>query len=137
MQELTAAYRNNDLHTLLRLELVWIQREEGDVARLTEEKLAIYNVVLKEQVVALERELSQLPCHPRYQPIVALNGPFGVLLETDGPAEARLLDKMIAAMEGTLTRMRTGDPLDEVRGVIREHRAARRNRCWSPEGAPF
>lgn len=27
-QELTAAYRSNDLHTLLRLELQWIEREE-------------------------------------------------------------------------------------------------------------
>ncbi len=36
MQELTAAYRNNDLHTLLRLELEWIQREEHDLERLTE-----------------------------------------------------------------------------------------------------
>src|SRR5262249_8228623 len=41
MQELTAAYRKNDLHTLLRLELEWIQREESDLDRLTEEKLSI------------------------------------------------------------------------------------------------
>src|ERR1019366_1306169 len=69
MQELTAAYRNNDLHTLLRLELEWIQREEGDVERLTDEKLSIYNQVLKEQVFELERELAELPYYPRYQPI--------------------------------------------------------------------
>jgi hypothetical protein len=35
MQELTAAYRNHDLHTLLRLELEWIRREEGDLDRIT------------------------------------------------------------------------------------------------------
>jgi len=43
MQELTVAYRNNDLHTLLRLELEWIQREAGNLDRLTEGKLAVYN----------------------------------------------------------------------------------------------
>jgi len=48
MQELTAAYRNHDLHTLLRLELEWIRREECDLDRMTEEKLAIYNSVFKE-----------------------------------------------------------------------------------------
>ena len=61
MQELTAAYRNNDLHTMLRLELEWIHRDEGDVERLTEEKLSIYNQVLREQVFELERELAELP----------------------------------------------------------------------------
>src|SRR5262249_41275155 len=30
MQELTTAYHDHDLHTLLRLELEWIQREEGN-----------------------------------------------------------------------------------------------------------
>src|SRR5262249_35645281 len=39
MQELTVAYRNNDLHTLLRLELKWIQCETGNLDRLTDEKL--------------------------------------------------------------------------------------------------
>lgn len=38
MQELTVAYRNNDMHTLLRLEMEWIQREEGNIERLTDEK---------------------------------------------------------------------------------------------------
>ena len=47
MQDLTAAYRNNDLHALLRLGISWIHREKGDLDRLTEEKLAIFNGVLK------------------------------------------------------------------------------------------
>ena len=42
MQELTAAYRNNDLHTLLRLELEWIRREEGDLDRMNDRREAGY-----------------------------------------------------------------------------------------------
>ena len=61
MQELTVAYRNNDMHTLLRLELEWIAREEGNLERLSDEKLAIYNQTLKEQVVDLQRKLTN--CH--------------------------------------------------------------------------
>src|SRR5438477_11448234 len=45
MQELTEAYRQNDLHTLLRLEMQWIENEGGNVAQLTEEKLGVYNEV--------------------------------------------------------------------------------------------
>ena len=126
MQELTAAYRNNDLYTLLRLELEWIQREEGDVERLTEEKLSIYNQVLKEQVSELERELAELPYHPRYQPIQVAAGPFGIRLRTENPAEMRWLDATIASMEASITRLRSGEPLDEVRGVIKAYRASSR-----------
>jgi hypothetical protein len=128
MQELTAAYRNNDLHTLLRLELEWIHREEGDVERLTEEKLSIYNQVLKEQVFELERELAELPYHPRYQPIVVPAGPFGIRLRTEDPAEMRWLDGTIASMEASIARMRNDDPLDEVRHVIKAYRASSRAR---------
>ena len=128
MQELTAAYRNNDLHTLLRLELEWIHREEGDVERLTEEKLSIYNQVLKEQVFELERELAELPYRPRYQPIVVPAGPFGIRLRTEDPAEMRWLDGTIASMEASIARMRKGDPPDEVRDVIKAYRASSRAR---------
>jgi hypothetical protein len=128
MQELTAAYRNNDLHTMLRLELEWIHRDEGDVERLTEEKLSIYNQVLREQVSELERELAELPYHPRYQPIVVPAGPFGIRLRTEDPAEMRWLDGTIASMEASIARMRNGDPLDEVRDVIKAYRASSRAR---------
>ena len=77
MQELTAAYRQNDLHTLLRLEMQWIENEGGDIDRLTEEKLGVYNEILQDQVQGLEQRLMGLIFHPRYRPIVVLN---------DGPA---------------------------------------------------
>ena len=124
MQELTAAYRNNDLHTLLRMELEWIQREKGDLERLTDEKLALYNQVLKEQVQTLEREIAQLPCHPRYQPIAMPDGAFGIRLRTDGPAEVRLLDELILSMELSLARLQTGEAIEEVRSLIQEFSVA-------------
>ena len=126
MQELTAAYRNNDLHTMLRLELEWIQREEGDVERLTEEKLSIYNQVLKEQVSELERELAELPYRPRYQVITVPVGAFGIGLRTEDPGEIRWLNGTIASMEASIARMRNGEPLDEVRDIIRAYRVSSR-----------
>lgn len=122
MQELTAAYRNNDLHTLLRLELEWIHREERDLDRLTNEKLSIYNQVLREQVQELEQELAGLPCHPRYHPLAVPDGPFEVRLRTNGPAEAYQLDRTIASLEASVSRMRNGEALQEVRGVVHAYR---------------
>jgi hypothetical protein len=126
MQDLTTAYRNNDLHSLLRLELAWIEREEGDLERLTDDKLAVYNQVLKEQADELQRELDELPYHPRYRPIITEDGPFGifrVLDQKDGPAEAWRLDHMMANMEARLRRMHTDEALTEVRSVIQGLRA--------------
>jgi hypothetical protein len=124
MQELTLAYRNNDLHTLLRLELEWIQREEGDLERLTEDKLAIYNQVLNGQAFELEREIAALPLHPRYQRIVAVDDLFDIQIRTDGPAEAARLGRIIPLMEASIMRLKSGDALKEVYAVIREYRSA-------------
>jgi hypothetical protein len=119
MQELTSAYRDNDLHTLLRLELEWIQKEERDLDRLTDEKMRIYNEVLREQVQELEQELAELPFHPRYRPLVVMDGPFEIRLLTDGPAEQHELDRTIESMEASIARLRSEQALQEVRSFIR------------------
>lgn len=69
MKELTVAYDNNDLHTLLKLEISWIQKEENNPDKLSDEKLHIYNEVLREQVRELEDEINLLLQNPRYQPL--------------------------------------------------------------------
>ena len=125
MQELTVAYRNNDMHTLLRLELEWIAREEGNLERLTDDKLAIYNQTLKEQIADLKRELYELPCHPRYQPIAEFDGPFGVSIRDNGPAEVRALDEGIAGMEAAIRNLqREGVPT--LRAIIQSYREEQR-----------
>jgi len=69
MKKLTTSYKSGDLHTLLKLELQWIQQEGVDLDKLTDEKLALYNESLKQQTNELEEELRQLVRHPRYQPL--------------------------------------------------------------------
>ncbi len=146
MQELTAAYRNRDIHTLLRLELEWIRREEGDLSRMTGEKLAIYNDVLKEQILELERELREMPLHPRYQPIVVPDGAFDFIVRNVAD-EGRELDEINSGFESLLARLRTGDAPAAVQAALRgfreEERAAqhafrptrRKARIW--EDGPF
>jgi hypothetical protein len=124
MQELTVAYRNNDLHTLLRLELEWIQREEGNLERLTENKLAVYNQVLRAQVKDLEQELHLLPEAPRYRVLAVPDGPFGFRMRADGPAEARSLDETIESLEGTIGQLRSADALAAVRDIVKTYRNA-------------
>jgi hypothetical protein len=132
MQELTVAYRNNDLHTLLRLELEWIAREEGHLDRLTEEKLAIYNQVLKDQISELKEEIASLDWDPRYQPIAVPDGPFGMRWRASDPAEAALLDDVIATMQAAVARLQSKDAGSEVHNLIQEARAQERRRIRIP-----
>jgi len=122
MQELTAAYRANDLHTLLRLELTWIEREERNLDRLTEAKLAIYNQVLRDQVTELKDEIDNLKYHPRYEAIVFPDGPFGMSVRHDGPARAWHMDRAIPAIEASVERLRGKAALKEVLVSIRAFR---------------
>jgi hypothetical protein len=124
MQELTVAYHENDLHTLLRLELEWIQHEQNNVDRLTEEKLIIYNQALKDQVRELEHELEELPLHPRYQVLQVPDGPFGIRLRRNGPHEAQIMDSVMSSMESDLQRFRCSDALAVVQSLVREFRRA-------------
>lgn len=122
MQELTAAYRSNDLHTLLRLELTWIEREERNLDRLTEEKLTLYNQVLRDQVAELKDEIENVKYDPRYEAIVVPDGPFGMHVMHDGRAQAWQMDRAMPAMEASIERLRGKSALKEVLAAIRSFR---------------
>ena len=122
MQELTEAYRQNDLHTLLRLEMQWIENESDNIERLTEEKLGVYNEVLADQVEGLERRLRDLVYQPRYRPIVVFTN--GLTRAINGPDKARNLDDNIAAIERHITLMETVQTADDVRAAIGSLRPA-------------
>jgi hypothetical protein len=119
MQELTVAYSNSDLHTLLRLELTWIQGETGNLDRLTDEKLDVYNQVLRDQVAELERQLTLLPQHPRYR-VLAAPDVCGFRIRLNDPDEARALEETTTSMENTITLLRSSNPMAAVREIIRE-----------------
>jgi hypothetical protein len=120
MQELTAAYRENDLQTLLRLEMQWIEKERSDVERLSEEKLGVYNDVLRGQVEGLEKRLRDLVFHPRYRPIVVFN--HGLTRAMNGPDRAQELDRSIAAIESGIALMQAAKSADDVCAAIRTFR---------------
>ena len=66
MKELTVAYEAKNLHALLTLELRWIHKENEHLETLTEEKLAVYLQILKEQAQELEYEKNGIHQHPQY-----------------------------------------------------------------------
>jgi len=74
MKELTAAYEAKNLHALLTLELRWIHNESDHLESLTEEKLAVYLQILKEQSRDLEQEKNNIFQQPQYAALTNLLG---------------------------------------------------------------
>jgi hypothetical protein len=131
MQELTKAYREGDLHTLLRLELAWLNREEGDLERLSDEKVGIYCELLEEQVEELQAEIRDVPFSPRFSVVARFARPFG-----QGPHNVESILISIRELSESLRRFR--DDLDgprsreALREALREVAAQRREaERWS------
>ncbi len=66
MKQLTSAYENNDLHTLLRLEMEWMNSSEEEAKAQSDELLKIYNSILKEQAATLQESIEMAFLHPKY-----------------------------------------------------------------------
>jgi hypothetical protein len=120
MQELTVAHRAGDLHTLLRLEIEWLHRAEAGAAQLSDEKLKVFNTVLREQVEDLEAEIFHLPQHPRFQALVRGDGGFFDGRWTGAAAELDELDEAAAGMEESVAQLRGADAaaLKEVKAIL-------------------
>jgi len=112
MQELTVAFHQNDLHTLLRLEMQWIEKEGGDIDHLTEEKLGVYNEFLARQVDGLEKQLRDQVLHARYRPILVWHNRRAQAM--DGPDKVRGLDDSIAALEHAVQLVRAARTPEDV-----------------------
>ena len=120
MKQLTSAYEANDLHTLLKLELEWIHREEEHVNELTNEKLTIYNAVLKEQVQELEQERFMILQHPRYMALNKYLSPFDEdVTKVDLRHEKHEIMMGIGDLEQSLAQLKGPNGLKEIKDRIR------------------
>ncbi|MEO6949476.1 MAG: hypothetical protein ABI123_07600 [Ginsengibacter sp.] len=117
MQRLTVAYKERDLHALLSLELEWIQKEENNIEELTNEKLVIYNQVLKDQIKDLEMQKNNLELHPRYSPLMRYCDNFGLRLINISAIQSEL-KSMINSMNASLKQLQGKGALKEVRHII-------------------
>jgi hypothetical protein len=129
MKQLTNAYEKNDLHTLLRLELEWIHKEEDNLEQLSDEKLSIYNEVLKEQVRELEEEIFMIGQHPRYAPLQRFSMmPLGMGY-IDLEREKRKLESTIKEIKKSVDELKGKNAVRELKTIISSFKQAmaRRN----------
>ena len=69
MQRLNAAYAADDLREMLQLEMEWLGEEATNLATAGDQKLQVYCMVLKEQILDLKGQIYRLPFEPQYGPL--------------------------------------------------------------------
>ncbi len=67
MKKVTVAYENDDLYTLLQIEMEWMNRSAN--RSTSPEQFKIYNAVLKDQVDELRNEINVVRLDPKYFPL--------------------------------------------------------------------
>ena len=76
MQRLNTAYAANDLREMLQLEMEWLGEEASNLTTAGDQKLQVYCMVLKEQIVDLKRQTHHLADEPQYGPLQRFRNPF-------------------------------------------------------------
>lgn len=117
MKQLTVAYNNNDLYSLLSLEMEWIHKEEQHTDKLSNEKLAIYNKVLREQVQELEQNKFSMMIDPRFQ-VLLRYAEFVGIEEVDLPHQKKHLEEVIRIMKERISQLKGNEALQAVRKII-------------------
>src|SRR5690606_9016441 len=120
MKKLTVAYKNSDLHTLLSIESELLSRCGGKGA--DESDLKTYNLLLKEQVQAVEVELKMLPLSPRYLSFSNFIGDDVMETENALQGYCNLLESDIPRIEHLLEQLQQENPVPALKRFIRDYR---------------
>lgn len=67
MKQVTKAYEDKDIITMLVIETQWLKNTEERLANIKEDVAAIYIQLLKEQAKKLRQQKAELRYHPRFQ----------------------------------------------------------------------
>ena len=101
------------------MELEWLQKEEDNLEKLSDEKLKIYNQALKEQVEELEMELHFSTEHPRYIPLKKYVKRFFGIEDVNLKQEKQKLEYNIQYMQADLAELNGEKPLKKLKEIIR------------------
>lgn len=120
MKRLGAAYEAGDLSTMLQMELNWVHQQSNDLGKLSDEKLDLFNSVLRDQVKEMEMELWEMPNQPRFSPLRKYqrgNGMKSALKSIK--IEAKYLDSLALHYRSLIRQINTEGP-NTVKGIVME-----------------
>lgn len=128
MKRLTSAYDAGDLHTLLLLEMEWMNRSENQGKVHSEDQLKIYNSLLKDQIQSLEGDIQMTMLHPRYLAIQPYLGEcsFGPLMALQIAYHG--LQTSLVSFRKIVADLQGERAIKVIRGIIKQEIAESRLR---------
>lgn len=119
MKKLTTAYENNDLYSLLTIEMEWMNFSVGKIQSQNDEDLKIYNAILKDQIQELQVNIEMLIMHPRNVAIQRFyqDGFDGV---SSLKTKAIELKKLIQETQEIIARLQTPQAKTIFKEIIQE-----------------
>jgi hypothetical protein len=121
MKEVTTAYNANDLSSLLILELKWIAKETSELEKMSNEKLTIYNAVLKEQVAELEQDKMLLWSKPAFQSIIHYAEMNELVVPQELQNEKRERTYFIAEIKKSIYTLQTGKTRSAITDCVNKY----------------
>ena len=70
MKQLTVAYKKQDLATMIKIELYWLQNSKFDPSTALEKQFEVYVNFLSERIIELNMEIASVPMRPEYMPML-------------------------------------------------------------------
>jgi hypothetical protein len=127
MKQLTVAYEAKDLHALLTLEMQWLHKSTDHIQKLSEDKLEIFNEVLREQVADLEAENYCVRHHPRFEPLIDFSTSSLGYIRMQIEREARQCQDLIVSLRGSIEALSSDKPAKEIKAILSSFRVAKRS----------
>jgi hypothetical protein len=122
MKQLNVAYKKKDIHTLLKLELMWINKLENADNKLTDDKLKIYIEVIKEQARELEENEYRIIQHPRYESLHRLVYIPTQIKRLDLNSIKKSSEEKIEAIETNIKNIKSSKCISEIKKIINNNK---------------
>ena len=120
MKQLTLAYEENDLQTLLLLEIQWLKKSNAEQIAPNPDQLNHYNKILQEQIEAVRKNTANIFMEPKY---FTLQKYFrGALdqMETSMSKECKKMQKNISANKALAENLQGPQALGVLRNLIQK-----------------
>jgi len=130
MKQLTVAYEAKDLHALLTLEMQWLHQSSDHIQQLSDEKLAIFNEVLREQVAELETEHYHTRHHPRFEPLQEFSTSSLSYMKIQMESEAMDHLETIESLRETIVALGGIDADKEIKAILSSYSKMKRSQFY-------
>jgi len=120
MKKLTCAYENDDLHSLLSLEMEWMNRSNHQENLQSDARLKIYNSILGDQVKSLQESIEMSGLHPKYFPLHSYFSEFGSGKILFGlKIVYQQLKEEVNLFEGTVKKLQSSEAEKELQVLMK------------------